>query len=118
MQSSRKMLIALSVMVVALVVATPPSAAHAQQLYQWSNWMGTNAASIDYRYEITGQYIVMVQFRNRGNSAVTILYSVWIPGQNQAQTGTTYANANETSGGVNISTTNGQPPSRVEVQTR
>ena len=107
---------AAAALVLALMAATLPAATQAQQYNQWSGWMGTNAANIDYRFEVTGPYIVFVQFRNRGNNAVTIGYSVWVPGQNQAQTGTTYANANQTSGGVNINTTNGQRPSRVEVQ--
>ncbi len=102
--------------IVLLALAALPVTGAAQQYNQWSSWMGTNSSSIEYRYEVTGQYLLSIQFRNDGNTAATISYSVWVPGQDQAQTGTTYANANNTSAGVNISTTNGQPPSRVDVQ--
>jgi len=88
----------------------------AQQFGQWSDWMGTSASSIQYRWELTGSYEGMVQFRNSSSNAVTIQYAIWVPGRDQAETGTTYAKAEDTSDEVSFVTTNGQPPSRVDVQ--
>ena len=69
-----------------LAVAVLASVALAQQFGQWSDWMGTSATSVQYRWELTGSYEGMVQFRNTTNNAVTINYSIWVPGQNQRQT--------------------------------
>src|SRR5277367_2879386 len=99
-----------------LIASTFASTALAQQYYQWSDWVGTNASSIDYRYEITGPYIVMIQFQNKSDRAVTINYAAWVPGQEKPQKGTTTAQSKSNSGNNNIQTTSGRPPSRVEVQ--
>jgi hypothetical protein len=104
--------------VVFLAITAFAITALAQQYYQWSSWMGTNASGIEYRYEITGPYVVMVQFQNKTDGAVTIDYAAWVPGQDKAQKGTTPINSKSTSGNNNISTTNGQPPSRVDVQVK
>jgi len=106
----------LGVSVLAITAFAVP--ALAQQYYQWSSWMGTNASGIDYRYEITGPYIVMIQFQNKTDKAVTIDYAVWVPGQDKPQKGNLRIDSNATGAGNNIQTTNGQPPSRVEVQAK
>ncbi|MGB6499669.1 MAG: hypothetical protein WBF09_21950 [Candidatus Acidiferrum sp.] len=102
--------------VTVLAIAAFALTALAQQYYQWSGWIGTNAPSIDYRYELTGPYIVMIQFRNKTDKAITIDYAVWLPGQDKPQKGNLHIDSNSTGAGNNIQTTKGQPPSRVEVQ--
>jgi len=101
---------------VLLLVATFSMSVVAQQYYQWSEWKGTNASGINYRYEITGPYIVMIQFQNTTANAVSIDYDVWVPNQDKPQKGSLHIDSNSTVTGNNIQTTNGQSPSRVEVQ--
>ncbi len=113
MRRLRRAFLAVAFAVLALTTMT--WTALAQQYYQWSGWKGTNVAGIDYRYQVNGEYTGQIQFRNTTFNAVSINYAILEPGANQAQTGSTYIQANNTDGGNNFTPANGQPSSRVDL---
>ena len=63
--------------------------AGAQQFFQWSDWIPTNEPSTDYRYELTSESQLSLQFRNGGKSVSHFDYEVTIPGQGETQHGNT-----------------------------
>ncbi len=87
--------------------------------HQWSSWKATNVRGIEYRYDdvSAGMYLEAMEFRNTRGYAVTIKYTIEIPGTDQAAKGSEYVKANDVSGEFDVSVTNGKhPPKRVWVR--
>ena len=89
--------------------------AGAQQFFQWSDWIPTNEPSTEYRYELTGENQLSLQFRNGGKSPSHFDYEVTIPGQGEIQHGNTAVKGRKMSTEINMATNNGRPPSKVVI---
>ena len=87
--------------------------AEAQQFFQWSDWIPTNEPSTDFRYELTGENQLSLQFRNGAKSPSHFDYEVTIPGQGETQHGNTAVKGHKISPEINIATNHGRPPSKV-----
>jgi hypothetical protein len=87
--------------------------AGAQQFFQWSDWIPTNESSTDYRYELTGENQLSLQFRNGSKSPSHFDYEVSIPGQGETQHGNTAVKGHKLSPEINMATNRGRPPSKV-----
>ena len=90
-------------------------AAGAQQLFQWSDWIPTTDASTEYRYEITGDNLLVLQFLNESKAQHRFDYEIVIPGQDQKQHGNTSLKGHRMSAEINVATNQGRPPSKVLV---
>lgn len=89
--------------------------AGAQPLFQWSDWIPTTDASTEYRYEITGENLLALQFRNDSKAPNRFDYQIVIPEQDQIQHGNTSLKGHRTSAEINVATNRGRPPSKVLV---
>jgi hypothetical protein len=87
--------------------------AEAQQFFQWSDWIPTDEPSTDYRYELTGENQLSLQFRNSGKSPSHFDYEVTIPGQGETQHGNIAVKGHKVSPEINAATNRGRPPSKV-----
>jgi hypothetical protein len=87
--------------------------AGAQQFFQWSDWIPTNEPSTDYRYELTSESQLSLQFRNGGKSPSHFDYEVTISGQSETQHGNTAMKGHKTSAEINVATNRARPPSKV-----
>ena len=89
--------------------------AGAQQLFQWSDWIPTSDASTEYRYEITGENLLALQFRNDSKASYRFDYEIAIPGQDETHRGNTSVKGHRMSAEINVATNHGHPPSKVLV---
>jgi len=87
--------------------------AGAQQFFQWSDWIPTNEPTTDYRYELTGENQLSLQFRNSGKSVSHFDYEVTIPGQTETQHGNTTMKGHKMSQEIGMATNRGRSPSKV-----
>jgi hypothetical protein len=87
--------------------------AEAQLFFQWSDWIPTNEPSSDYRYELTGENQLSLQFRNNSKSPSQFDYEVTIPGQGETQHGNTAVKGHKMSPEINMATNRSHPPSKV-----
>jgi hypothetical protein len=87
----------------------------AQQLFQWSVWIPTTDASTEYRYEITGETLLALQFLNDSKTPHRFDYEIVIPGQDQTQRGNASLKGHRMSAEINLATNDGRPPSKVLV---
>lgn len=85
----------------------------AQLFFQWSDWIPTNEPSIDYRYELTGENQLSLQFRNGGKSPSHFDYEVTIAGQDETLHGNTVVKSHKMSSEINAATYRSRPPSKV-----
>jgi hypothetical protein len=86
-----------------------------QQFFQWSDWIPTNEPSTDYRYELTSESQLSLQFRNGGKSPSHFDYEVTISGQSETQHGNTAMKGHKMSPEINMATNRSRPPSKVLV---
>jgi hypothetical protein len=87
--------------------------AGAQQFFQWSDWIPTNEPSTDYRYQLTSENQLALQFRNGGKPPSHFDYEVTIVGQGEPQHGNTAMKGHKTSAEINVATNRARPPSKV-----
>jgi len=89
--------------------------AGAQQMFQWSDWIPTTDASTEYRYELTSENSLSLQFRNDSKASNRFDYEIVAPGQDQPQHGNTSVKGRKLSAEINVETSHGRPPSKVLV---
>lgn len=89
--------------------------AGAQQLFQWSDWILTSDASTEYRYKITGDNLLSLQFRNDSKDPHRFDYEIVIPKQDQTQHGNISVKGRRMSAEIDVMTNEGHPPSKVTV---
>jgi hypothetical protein len=89
--------------------------AGAQQLFEWSDWIPTTDASTEYRYEMTSETSLSLQFRNDNKAPNRFDYEIVTPGQDQPQHGNTSVKGRKVSADINVETSHGRPPSKVLV---
>jgi hypothetical protein len=87
----------------------------AQQFFQWSDWVPTTDTSTEYRYEITGDDLLSIQFLNDSKTPHRFDYEIVIPGQEQTQHGNASLKGHKMSAEINVATNRGRPPSKVLV---
>ena len=89
--------------------------AGAQQFFQWSDWIPSTDASTEYRYEITGDNQLALQFQNDSKAPRRFDYEIVIPGQEPVQHGNVSLKGRKMSAEINVATNRGHPPSKVVV---
>jgi hypothetical protein len=89
--------------------------AGAQQLFQWSDWIPTTDTSTEYRYKITGENLLSLQFRNDSKTSYRFDYEIAVSGQDQTQHGNTSVKGHRMSAEISVATNHGHPPSKVLV---
>lgn len=89
--------------------------AGAQQFFQWSDWIPTNDPATEYRYELTGDTQLSLQFRNDGKSPSRFDYEVTIPGQDQTQHGNAAVKGHKMSSEISLATNRSRSPSKVVI---
>jgi hypothetical protein len=89
--------------------------AGAQQFFQWSDWIPSTDATTEYRYEITGDTLLALQFLNDSKAPHRFDYEIVIPGQDETQHGNVSLKGRRMSAEINVATNRGRPPSKVVV---
>ncbi len=84
-------------------------------MFQWSDWIPTTDASTEYRYELTSENSLSLQFRNNSKAPNRFDYEIVAPGQDQSLHGNTSVKGRKLSAEINVETSHGRPPSKVVV---